>query len=105
MGRQRLYMNDRGRSAMHDDGFSWLAGASLLVWALQRRLYRFSLVGLMLHVGFTVLTMGQSAAVHLALYVVNFVACGALANRVHRLLLERSGWCVTAEEPQGNKAG
>jgi hypothetical protein len=99
MGRQRLYMNDRGRSAMHDDGFSWLAGFSLIVWALQRRLYRFGLACLMLHVGFTLLLTRQSAGMQIALYVVNFMVCGALASRVHRLLLERSGWCVIAEEP------
>ena len=39
MGRLRLYVDDRGRLAMNEAGFSWLAAISLPLWALQRRLY------------------------------------------------------------------
>ena len=38
MGRLRLHVDARGRLAMTDAGFSWLAAISLPL-ALQRRLY------------------------------------------------------------------
>lgn len=95
MGRLRLYMDERGRLAMNHRGFSWLAAISLPVWALQRRLYALALAGFVLssviNVGLG--TTGQSIA-----FVLQFVAFGAFANRLHRRHLERRGWRITAEE-------
>jgi hypothetical protein len=101
MGRQRLYMDERGQCVMHRDGFSWLAAASLLVWALQRRLYGVALVALVMSLGFdpAATALGLDANSQLVAFFVQFLLFGFLANRLHAWVLERSGWRVTAEEP------
>lgn len=96
MGRLRLYVDDRGRLAMNESGFSWLAAISLALWALQHRLYALAVGALALSAGVNVWL--DSSAQSIA-FVVQFVAFGALANRIHRAHLERTGWRVTAEEP------
>ena len=39
MGRQRIYVNERGDCVVNDTGFSWFAALLSPVWALQKRLY------------------------------------------------------------------
>ena len=96
MGRLRLYVDARGRLAMNDAGFSWLAAISLPLWALQRRIYVLAVVALALSAA---INLGLDSGAQSVAFVVQFVAFGALANRLHRAHLERSGWQLTAEEP------
>ena len=95
MKRLRLYVDDRGRLAMNEAGFSWLAAISPPLWALQRHLYVLAVVALA--IGGAVNVWLGSGAQAIAFLVQ--VAFGALANRLHRAYLERSGWRLTAEEP------
>src|SRR5262245_48712305 len=101
MGRLRLYKDESGRCAIHESGFSWLAGASLLLWALRRRLYLVAALALALNVGlgFVVAWLALGDAGQLALGAFLFVGIGALARPLHRRLLERAGWRLVAEEP------
>lgn len=101
MRRLRLYVDERGRLAMNDAGFSWLAAISLPLWALQRRLYVLAVVALVVGAAVNVGLDGSAQAIAFAL---QFVAFGALANRLHRGYLERSGWHLTAEEPAPSPA-
>jgi hypothetical protein len=96
MGRLRLYVDARGRLAMNDAGFSWLAAISLPLWALQRRLYVLAVVALALAAAVNLRLDQKAQAVA---FVVQFLVFGALANRLHRTYLERTGWRITAEEP------
>jgi|SRR5690349_15235045 len=96
MRRLRLYVDDRGRLAMNDSGFSWLAAISLPLWALQRRLYALAVVALA--VGAAV-NLGLESGAQAIAFVLQFVGFGAFANRLQRWHLERGGWRLTAEEP------
>ena len=96
MARLRLYVDARGRLAMSDAGFSWLAAISLPLWALQRRLYVIAIVALALAAA---VNLGLDLKSQAVAFVVQFLAFGALANRLHRIYLERTGWRITAEEP------
>ena len=96
MGRLRLYVDERGRLAMNEAGFSWLAAISLPLWALQRRLYALAVVALLLAAA---INIWLDSRAQIVAFVLQFVAFGTLANRVHRALLERRGWRVTAAEP------
>lgn len=96
MGRLRLYVDERGRLAMNEAGFSWLAAISLPLWALQRRLYALAVVAILLAAA---INIWLDSRAQIVAFVLQFVAFGTLANRVHRTLLERRGWRVTAEEP------
>jgi hypothetical protein len=80
---------------MNHPGFSWLAAISLPVWALQRRLYALALAGFVLS---SVINLWLGPTAQAIAFVLQFVAFGALANRLHRWHLERGGWRVTAEE-------
>jgi hypothetical protein len=101
MRRLRLYVDDRGRLAMNDAGFSWLAAISLPLWALQRQLYVLAVIALLVGAAVNVGLDGGAQAIA---FVLQFVAFGALANRLHRAYLERNGWRVTAEEPAPSSA-
>ncbi len=96
MGRQRIYVNERGDCVVNDTGFSWFAALASPVWALQRRLY---LVALALAVMGVATTSYANATMQLVVGLAQVVLFGSLGNRVHRWLLERRGWRVTAEEP------
>ena len=103
MGRQRLYINDRGDCVINDSGFSWFAAIALPVWALHRRLY---LLALIMFVASFVVNFYADASTQLLVFVVaQFVLYGSLANLVHRRLLEQQGWRVTAEEPEQSSGG
>ena len=97
MGRLRLYVDDRGRLALNEAGFSWLAAISLPLWALQRRLYVLAVAALVVSTTVNLHLDPQAQAIA---FVLQFIAFGALANRLHRAYLEHRGWRVTAEEPQ-----
>lgn len=96
MGRLRLYMDERGRQAMNHPGFSWLAALSLPVWALQRQMYALALAGYVLS---NVINVWLGTTAQAIAFLLQFIAFGASANRLHRWYLERGGWRVTAEEP------
>lgn len=101
MGRQRLYVNDRGDCVVQDSGFSWLAAFATPIWALQKRLY---LLALLMFAVNGALSYYADPTTQFVLYVVQFALFGWLANRVHRWLLDRRGWRVTAEEPEQGSA-
>ena len=102
MGRQRIYVNERGDCVVHDTGFSWFAALFSPVWALQRRLY---LVSLALVVTGIATSYYADTTTQLVVALAQVALFGSLANRAHRWLLERRGWRVTAEEPaQGGGA-
>ena len=86
---------------MHETGFSWSAGVSLLLWALRRRLYRVVAVAVALTVasGVSSAWFGLGTTGQLALGALYFVVVGTLTNPLHRRLLERAGWRLVAEEP------
>ena len=96
MRRLRLYVDERGRLAMNEAGFSWLAAISLPLWALQRQLYVFAVVALVVVIAANALLVGPAEVV---VYVFQVAVPGALANQLHRAYLERTGWRLTAEEP------
>lgn len=101
MGRLSLYTDDRGTCAMHESGFSWLAAISPPLWALRRRLYGLAAASLLLTlaVGVAATQWQWPTGIQTLLYGLMFGLDGALANRLHRWLLERGGWTVTAREP------
>lgn len=99
MGRQRLYVNDRGDCVLQDTGFSWFAAIALPIWALHKRLY---LLALIMFVVSATINYYADQTTQFILFVVQFILFGWLANRVHRRLLEHRGWRVTAEEPEQN---
>lgn len=102
-----LYINPRGASVLHRTGFSWLAAVAWPLWALHRRLWWVLLASLPLTVALhTVVNWaigfvpGETAQGVLALaWLVgwSFVA-GRWANGLHRHLLERAGFLMTATE-------
>ena len=105
MGRQRLYINDRGDCVINDSGFSWFAGIAFPVWALHRRLY---LLAFIMPVPFLAMNFYAdeiTTSTQILVTVAQFVLSGALANPVHRRLLEEQGWRVTAEEPEQSSGG
>ena len=101
MARQRLYVNDRGDCVINDSGFSWFAAIASPVWALHRRLY---LLAVILIVAVAISNFADQIT-QLVIGVAQFVLLGSLGNRVHRWLLERRGWRVTAEEPEQSSGG
>jgi len=98
MSQLSLYVNEQGRCVTHYSGFSWLAGFALVVWALQRRAWGLAGFSLLYGVGFNVLLVQLEAGTQLALYLAQFLLFGFLANRVHRWVLERGAWQLTATE-------
>lgn len=103
MGRQRIYMNDRGDCVVNDSGFSWFAALFSPIWALHRRLYLLALV--LILAGGAMNFLPLTPALQIVLIVAQILICGFLANRLHRWLLERRGWRVTAEEPEPHSGG
>lgn len=98
MSQLSLYVNDSGKCVMHYSGFSWLAGIALFVWALHRRLYLVAAIALVYGLIYTVFSSQLSSNTQSVLWLVQFLLFGSLANRLHRLLLERRGWILTEQE-------
>ncbi len=105
--RLSVYINPRGESVLHRTGFSWLAMLAWPLWALHRRLWWVLLASLPLtFVAHTLangaigLVPGETAQGSLALaWLIGWsVAAGRVANRLHRHLLERAGYRMTATE-------
>ncbi len=96
MARQRLYVNDRGDCVVSDVGFSWFAAMASPIWALHRRLYLLAVI--LVAAGVIGNVAGQ--IVQWVLIAAQIGLLGSQGNRVHRWLLERRGWRVTAEEPE-----
>ncbi len=102
-----LYINPRGVSVLHRTGFSWLAVLAWPLWALHRRLWWVFLASLPLTLAAHTLANwaiglvpGETAQGALALAWLigwSFVA-GRCANGLHRRLLERAGYLMTATE-------
>jgi hypothetical protein len=103
MGRQRIYMNDRGDCVISGSGFSWFAAFLSPIWALHRRLYLLAVVLMVAGGAMNFLPLTTTAQI--VVIVAQLLICGSLANRVHRWLLERRGWRVTAEEPEPRSGG
>lgn len=107
MSRLSLYINARGESVLHRTGFSWLAAVAWPLWALHRRLWWVLLLSLpltaALHTvvnGLIELVRGDTAQGLLALlWLVGWsLAAGRWANALHRRLLEKGGYRMTATE-------
>jgi len=105
--RLSLYINPRGASVLHRTGFSWLAAAAWPLWALHRRLWWVLLASLPLtlalhsFVNWAIgLVPGETAQGVLALvWLLGWsLAAGRWANGLHRHLLERAGYSMTATE-------
>ena len=107
MTRLSIYIRPNGESVLHRTGFSWLATLAWPLWALHRRLWWLLLLSLPL-------TFALHSAVNRAiefvpgdmaqgllalLWLVGWsVAAGFWANALHRRLLERAGFRMTATE-------
>lgn len=97
--RLSLYQNHSGQTALHESGYSWVAGFMLPVW-------------LMLHgfAGWVVLTVAvlMSAAASILeavspdhggwVWLLLVFLLGGVANRCYRWHLERQGWVLVAQE-------
>jgi hypothetical protein len=102
-----LFIDARGRSALHRSGFSRLAFVALPLWALHRRLWwlvPLSLVGLAWVHGAANWLMErfpspdvQGALASLWLLAESWFV-GRHANRLHLALLRRQGYALTATE-------
>jgi len=101
MSRLRLYSDQHGACAVHENGFSWLAALSPPIWALQQHLYGLALGSLveLTAVGALLALSPLPFVWQGVLYVLHQAALGFLASPLQRWLLERRGWIVTAEEP------
>jgi len=102
-----IYIDGRGRSALHRSGFSWLAFLALPLWALHRRLWLVCLLSLPLTWALhgvanaaIELTHNEDAQGLLALawLLGESVFMGWQANRFHEWLLGRRGFVMTATE-------
>lgn len=107
MARLSLYVDARGRSALHRDGFTWLGGFLLPVWALTRRMWLTSFAAAILGTVINqvvVDSIGRLGETTLATVlsigwpILWIGACGALANRWHRIWLQRAGYRLIATE-------
>jgi hypothetical protein len=96
MARQRLYVHDRGDCVVSDGGFSWFAALASPIWALHRRLYLLAVILAIASVISNV--VGQTGQWGMA--AAQVLLLGSQGNRLHRWLLERRGWRVTAEETE-----
>lgn len=102
-----IYIDHRGRSALHRSGFSWLAFLALPLWALHRRLWLVCLLSLPLTWALhgvanaaIELTHDEDAQGLLALawLLGESAFMGWQANRFHEWLLGRRGFVMTATE-------
>lgn len=107
MSRLSIYIRPTGESVLHRTGFSWLAAVAWPLWALHRRLWWVLLLSLPLTFALhTVVNWGiefvpgATAQGALALlWVVGWsFAAGRWANALHRRLLEKGGFRMTATE-------
>jgi hypothetical protein len=102
-----LYINPRGASVLHRSGFSWLATLAWPLWALHRRLWWVLLASFPLTLSAhgvanwaIGLVPGETPQGLLALaWLIGWsLAAGRWANGLHRRLLERAGYRMTATE-------
>ncbi|MEQ1684534.1 MAG: hypothetical protein ABL916_12860 [Burkholderiaceae bacterium] len=107
MSQLSIYIRPSGDSVLHRTGFSWLAMLAWPLWALHRRLWWVLLLSLPLTFGLhTVvneaieLVPGETAQGALALVWLTgwSLAAGRWANSLHKRLLERAGYLMTATE-------
>ncbi len=107
MTRLSIYIRPSGESVLHRTGFSWLAVLAWPLWALHRRLWWVFLASFPLTTaahGIANLAIGavpgENAQGALALFwLIGWsLAAGRWANGLHRRLLERAGYRMTATE-------
>lgn len=109
-----IYIDERGRSALHRSGYSWLAFIALPLWALQRRLWLVCLLALPLTWALHVMANAAieltdnadaQGALALAWLLGESVFMGWQANRLHGWLLARRGYVMTATERPAAQPG
>jgi hypothetical protein len=114
MSRLSLYINPRGASVLHRTGFSWLAVLAWPLWALHRRLWWVLLLSFPLATAAHAIANlvigwvpGEDAQGMLALvWLIGWsLAAGRWANALHRRLLERAGYRMTATELPATEPG
>lgn len=94
MGRLTLYADTRGRTVVHEEGFSLGAVLVLPVWALQRHLWGVALLSAAAVAAGGVPGWGAMQGVYAGVAL----TAGFVANRYHRWALGRSGWRAVAVE-------
>lgn len=104
MSQIRLYVDERGRCALHTRGFSWLAAFLPAIWAFQRRLFLVAAITLVYAIGVSILIVTLHPAVQALVLAGQVAVFGGLANRAHEGLLQRRGYRLTAEESPGPDA-
>jgi hypothetical protein len=108
-----LYIDPRGRVALHTQGFSWLAALGLPLFALRHRLWgTLAAAALLTPWPWLVLDIAHEEAPALvstlgvAWLLLWSAVCGRFAPRWHRRSLERRGYRRFAtEEPAAPAAG
>ena len=71
---------------------------------MHRRLYGVAALTLVYGIAYNYLVGGLSLGVQSAIYGMQLLVVGGLANRLHAYMLERRGWILTARElPDGDK--
>ena len=100
-GRIRLYVNDEGRCVLHTSGFSWLAGLLPAIWAFQRGLFGVAVLSLVYSAVLNGLILSYGLGTQGLVVAAQVGLLGSFANRLHRAVLERRGWRLTAEESPG----
>ena len=98
MGRLTLYADDRGRTVVHEDGFSWVAALWLPLWALQRRLYVLSMLSTGWIATYLTISTIEPAPTTTLAFVASQAIAGALASRYQRWILQSRGWLRVAQE-------
>src|SRR6476659_9265486 len=107
MGHVRIYMHPSGDAAMHHSGFSWTAVIAFPLWALARGLYKTAVIwcGCLLVMSLVLPRLlgvihGEALrALAACAYIAGYwLAAGFVAGWWHRIVLERRGYFVVAEE-------
>ncbi len=107
MSRLSIYIGPSGESVLHRTGFSWLALLAWPLWALHRQAWWVLLVSVPLTTAAHAIANqaigwvpGEAAQGALALvWLIGWsVVAGRWANALHRRLLERAGYRMTATE-------
>ncbi len=107
MGQLSIYADDRGRTALHETGFSWIAGLAPLVWAVIHRRWATAVLvgplGVAVQWWGNALTESGAGGLSFAVALLQLVLLGNLAAWWHRLCLRRAGYRLVAAAPSLNQ--